>query len=348
MTASSLRLGMEGWFSNEGPENDVIISSRVKLSRNIEGFLFPEKMDSHDSELFSEKITEAVNDMDGYSFYKLNSLKLSERQMLSERHYTKTGASFEGEKYILIRDDEQVVAVFNDTDHVSIKSIKSGLDLRSAYNCCNEIDNCFEEKLNYSFHPKFGYLTAQIPSAGTGMNASVMLFLPAVRRAGKIDKALTEIVRAGLSVRGFVGDGEKGEESLGDMYIIDNQFSIGKTEEELIIQLESITNIIAGYERETRNIIINSDRINMEDEIFRAKGILENCRKITLTEAVRHLSSLKLGKYYNLIDDNITYGKINCLLLRIKKSHIINNNEKNSDEDAVRAEFIRNTLFMRD
>jgi protein arginine kinase len=145
-----------------------------------------------------------------------------------------------------------------------------------------------------------------------------------------------------------VGDGETEEDSLGDMYIIDNQFSIGKTEEALIIQLESITNLIAGYERETRNIIISGDRINMEDEVFRAKGILENCRKITLTEAIRHLSSLKLGKYYNLIDENITYGKINCLLLQIQKSHIIKNNIQNSDEDKVRAEFIQSNLFDKD
>ena len=176
------------------------------------------------------------------------------------------------------------------------------------------------------------------------MNASVMLFLPAIRRVGKIDKTLAEIVRGGLNVRGFTGENDSRENSLGYFYIIDNQFSIGKSEEEFIIQLESITDIIAGYERETRNILIENDRVNIEDEIYRAKGILGNCKKISLTEAIRHLSSLKLGKYYNLIDNNITYSQLSCLLLQIQRSHIKNMGE-NSDEDILRAEYIRNNLF---
>ena len=345
MVNNDFRLSPEGWFSREGREIDVINSSRIRLARNIEGLVFPEKMGSKDFNWFYDKITEETADLTGFGFYNLNALKLQERQMLAERHYLKPGATFSGEQCILIRDDEQVITVFNDSDHIRIKSLQSGLDLRNAYNYCNEMDNLLEEKFTYAVSPKFGYLTSDLTSAGTGMSASVMLFLPAIRRAGKIDKALTEIVRAGLSVKGFVGEGT--EDSLGDLYIIDNQFSMGKTEEETIIQLESITSLIAGYERETRDIIFKSDRVNMEDEVFRAKGILENCRKITLVEAIRHISSLKLGKYYNLIDENITYSEINCLLLQIQKSHLIKSNKKNSDEDTARAEFIRNNSFMK-
>ncbi|MDX9801642.1 MAG: hypothetical protein RBT69_09940 [Spirochaetia bacterium] len=345
MINNELRLASDGWFSREGQEMDVINSSRIRLARNIEELVFPGKMESKDFNWFYDKIIEKTEDLQGYDLYNLNTLKLHDRQLLAERHYLKPGASFTGEQCMLIRDDEQVVTVFNDTDHIRIKSLQSGLDLRKAYNYCNEMDNIFEDKFNYAVSPEFGYLTTDLTSAGTGMSASAMLFLPAIRRAGKIDKALTEIVRAGFSVRGFTG--ENTEESLGDLYIIDNQFSIGQTEEEIIIQLESVTSLIAGYERETREIIFKSDRLNMEDEVFRAKGILENCRKISLIEAIRHLSSLKLGKYYNLIDENITYRGINCLLLQIQKSHLIKNKKKISDEDTARAEFIRNNLFMK-
>lgn len=347
MADDDFRLKSEGWFSTGGPENDVVVSSRVRLARNIDGIVFPEKMTATDNEQLFTIIFNTIGEMKRFRFYNLDSLKLSERILLAERHYIRPGANFEGGQSILVSDDEKALVIFNDTDHIRIKSIKSGLDLREAYNCCNEIDNFLDERVTYAFSPAYGYLTSELLSAGTGMSASVMLFLPAIRRAGKIDKALTEILKSGLSVRGFSGDGISDDESLGDMYIIDNQFSIGKTEEELIRMIESIVTIIIDYERETRNILIESDRINIEDEIFRAKGILENCRKITLAEAVRHLSSLKLGIYYNLIEKNITYSLINCLLLQIQKSHIIRNN-RNSDEDILRAGFIKNRLFGKD
>jgi len=282
--------------------------------------------------------------MYGFSYYNLNDLKTVEREMLAERNYIKPDASFGKGKSILIKDDEDVLVVFNEDDHIKIKSIKSGLNFRKAYNCCNELDNIFDEQFKFAFSIQFGYLTSDISSSGTGMNASVMLFLPAIRRAGKIDKTLTEILRAGLSVRGFTGEAASPEDSSGDLYIIDNQFSIGKSEEEFIIQLESITDIIAGYERETRNILIENDKINIKDEIFRAKGILENCRKISVAEAIRHISSLKLGKYYDLIDKNITYSQLNCLLLKIQRSHIKNMGDTH-DEEILRAEYIRKNLL---
>lgn len=344
MINSDFKINSKGWFSEEGPENDVVVSSKVKLRRNIEGIVFPEKMNKKDSDYLFHEIFSNIKNMHGFNYYNLNNLKIIERQILAERNYIKIGTSFGGEQSILIKDNEEVLVIFNENDHINIKSIKSGMNLRKAYNCCNELDNFFDEKFNFAFSPQFGYLTSDIYFCGTGLNASVMLFLPAIRRAGKIDKTLTEIVRAGLGVRGFTGDASSSEDSLGDLYIIDNQFSMGKTEEEFIIQLENITNIIAGYERETRNILIENDKINIEDEIFRAKGILENCRKITITEAIRHLSSLKLGKYYNLIDKNITYSQLNCLLLQIQRSHIKNKGD-NSDEDILRAEYIRNNLL---
>jgi protein arginine kinase len=344
MVNSNFRVSSNGWFSEEGPKNDVVISSSINLKRNIEGIVFPEKMNKKDVDYLSNEIFNAVKNMYGYSYYNLNNLKIIERQILEERNYIKQDISLGREQSILIKDNEEVIAIFNENDHIKIKSIKSGLNLRNAYNCCNELDNIFDEKFKFAFSTQFGYLTSDISSAGAGMHASVMLFLPAVRRAGKIDKTLAEIVRSGLVVRGFTDENNSCENSMGDLYIIDNQVSIGKSEEEFIVQLESITDIIAGYERETRNIIIESDRVNIEDEIFRAKGILENCRKISQAEAIRHLSSLKLGKYYNLIDKNITYSQLNCLLLKIQRSHI-KNMEDNSSEEILRAEYIRKNLL---
>ena len=346
MENSNFRLSSEGWFSEEGPENDVVISSWINLKRNLEGVVFPEKMNKNDSDYLFSEIHNAVKNMYGFSYYNLNNLKTVEKQVLSERNYIEPYQSLEKEQSILIKDNEDVVVIFNENEHIKIKSIKNGLNLRKAYNCCNEVDNIFDEKFKFAFSTQFGYLTSDISSSGTGMNASVMLFLPAIRRAGKIEKTFTEIMRAGLSVRGFAEEKSpiSYDNTPGDLYIIDNRFSTGKSEEEFIIQLESITDIIAAYERETRNILIENDRNNIEDEIFRAKGILENSRKISLTEAIKHISSLKLGKYYNLIDKDITYSQLNCLLLHIQRSHI-KNMKDNSEEEITRAEYIRNNLL---
>ena len=343
MVNSSFKISPNGWFSEEGPENDVVFSSWINLKRNIDGIVFPEKMEKKDYDYLSSEILKIVKNMYGFNYYNLDNLKTNEREILEERNYIKPGINSGAEQSILIKDNEEVFVIFNENDHIKIKSIKSGLNLKKAYNCCNEIDNIFEEKMKFAFSPQLGYLTSDIYSSGTGLNASVMLFLPAIRRVGKIDKTFTEIMRAGLTVKSFSGGNASAEHSLGDLYIIDNQFSIGKREDEFIVQLESITDIIAGYERKTRNILIENDRNNVEDEIFRAKGILENCRKISLTEAIKHLSSLKLGKYYNLIDKSITYSQLNCLLLQIQRSHI-KNMEDNSDEEIIRAEYIRNNL----
>ncbi|MCL2481154.1 MAG: hypothetical protein FWF38_05540 [Spirochaetaceae bacterium] len=348
MVNSNFKITSRGWFSEEGPENDVVASSWINLKRNIEGIVFSEKMSKRDSDYLFNEIFKAVKNMYGFSYYNFNNLKIIEKQILEERNYIKSGSSLGEEQSILIKDNEEVLAIFNENEHIKIKSLKSGLNLRKAYNCCNELDNIFDEKFKFAFSTQYGYLTSDISSSGTGMNASVMLFLPAIRRANKIDKTLTEIMRAGFAVRGFTEEKNASSsscgDSMGDLYIVDNQFSIGKSEEDFIIQLESMADIIAGYERETRNIIIENDRANIEDEIFRAKGILENCRKITLAEAIKHLSSLKLGKYYNLIDKSITYSQLNCLLLQIQRSHI-KNLEYNSDEEIIRAEYIRNNLL---
>lgn len=352
MIIPKFTLSEEGWFSEEGSENDIVVSSRVRFDRNLESFAFPERMKTSDFDLFSKKIIFVAGQMADYRFYPINHLELTERQLLVERHYVKPEISFNKEQFILIKENEEVVVLFNDTDHIRIKSIKSGLDLRSAYNACNNIDNFFEEIFDYAWSSKYGYLTSNIAEAGSGMSASVMLFLPGIRRAGKLEEVLSEVVRAGFDIKGFSLSGEEGGKSshidkttsFGDIYIVENRFSMGKNEEEIIVWLENITNIIGNYERETRDILAKNDRISLEDEFYRANGILENARKISYEEAVKHLSSLKMGKYYNFSPNNITYGKINCLLNQIQKSHILKSSIAKSDENVLRAEYIRNNL----
>ncbi len=343
MEGKKLKLLENGWFNEQGAENDVVVSSRVRLCRNIENIVFPAKMDKETEEKFFYLINDSVSSFDGGGFFKLSSLSFDEKKMLSERSYIKAGAAFEREQYIYIPDGEEFIVIFNDTDHIRIKSLKGGLDLRSAYNNCNHADNILEEKIYYSFSTQFGYRTSSLTDTGTGLNCSVMLFLPAIVRLGKIEKVLKEIVQSGLSVSGFVSDDES---SSGDLYIIENQFAIGESEEEIIRRLESISVMLTDHEREARRILYRNEKASLEDEILRSLGILKYCRLLTLNEAVKNLSLLKLGKYLNIINEEyITYSMLNCLLIGIKKAHLKDKLKDIENEDEKRAEFVKTKLF---
>ena len=338
-----LRLNNKGWYCENGAENDVVVFSRIYLNRNIEKTVFPSKMDSETEKKFYSQVESAVEVLDSGNLYSFSDLDYEDRNILSERHYIKAGASFEREPAVFVPDDEKYLVFFNLEDHIRIESLRGGLDLRKTYNNCNLVDNQLEEQLTYSYSNQFGYLTSSLTNAGTGMNCSVMLFLPAITRTGKIDRVMKDVVQSGLAVTGFVGEGEK---SSGDLYVIENQFSIGETEENIIRRIESISTMIIDYERESRDFIYRKEKNILEDEVMRAYGALKYCRILPINEAIDNLSLLKLGKYLSIINEgNITYCKINCLLIEIQKAHLNRAVSGDEEEDIKRAEFVKNRLF---
>jgi protein arginine kinase len=341
--SDKLNLQKSGWFDENGSENDVIVSSRICLSRNIKKTLFPSKMDRITEEYFYDTVKDAVRRLGEGTLVKISALDHTEKKLLSERRYIKSGASFEREPSIFVPDNEKYVIVFNQKDHIRIKSFKGGLDLRTAYNTCNNVDNILEEKLTFAWSEKFGYLTSSLTETGTGMKSSVMLYLPAIVRNGKIDKVMKDVVQAGLSVTGFVGEGEN---SSGDLYIIENQFSMGETEENIIKKIETVSLMLTDFERDSRNFLYRKDPDSLEDEIMRAYGLLKYCRKLSIYEAEKNLSLLKLGKYLNIINEgSITYSLINCLLIEIQKAHLNKAVDKYDDTDMKRAEIVKTKLF---
>ena len=340
---SKFKLNNNAWFNEKGSENDVIVFSRITLNRNIENTVFPSNMDNETEADFYSRIKEAVDNLENGNLYNFSLLDYDDIKMLSERHYIKGGASFQRDPAVYIPDDEKFLILFNQDDHLSIEALKGGLDLRTAFNNCNLVDNLLEESLNYAYSSQFGYLTSSITNAGTGMKCSVMMFLPAISRNGKIDKVMKDVVQSGLSVTGFVGEGDS---SSGDLYIIENQFSIGETEEEIIKRIESISTMITDYERESREFLYKKEGNLLDDEILRAYGTLKYCRILPVNEAINNLSLLKLGKYLNIINgDNITYCNINCLLIEIQKAHLNKAVPGDKETDVKRAELVKVRLF---
>ena len=340
-----LKLNEKGWFCENGAENDVVVFSRICLNRNIEKTVFPSKMDSETEKIFYREIENAVEVLESGILYNFSSLDYDDRKILSERHYIKGGASFERNPAVFVSDDEKYLVFFNLEDHIKIESLKGGLDLRKAYNNCNLADNQLEEKLTYSYSNQFGYLTSSLTNTGTGMNCSVMLFLPAITRTGKIERVMKDVIQSGLAVTGFVGEGES---SSGDLYLIENQFAIGETEEDIIKRLESISTMIIDYERESRDFLYRKEGKTLEDEVMRAYGALKYCRILPINEAIDNLSLLKLGKYLSIINEgSITYCKINCLLIEIQKAHLNRVVSGEEEADIKRAELVKTRLFER-
>ena len=338
-----LALNNSGWFNENGAENDVIVYSRICLSRNIEKTVFPSGMNKKAADLFYKSIEDVLENIGDGRMYHFSQLDYDDKKLLAERHYIKSGPSFEGDPSVFIPDDEKYLIVFNREDHIRIKSFKGGLDLRTAYNSCNLIDNLLEENLTYAYSQKFGYLTASLTDAGTGMKCAVMLFLPAIIRNGSIDKVMKDVVQAGLSVTGFVGEGE---DSSGDLYIIENQFSMGESEENIIKKIENISAMLTDYERESREFLYRKEGAELEDEILRAYGILKYCRMLKINEAIKNLSLLKLGKYLNIInEESITYCGINCLLIEVQKAHLNRADSVDEEADIKRARIIKEKLF---
>jgi protein arginine kinase len=236
-----------------------------------------------------------------------------------------------------------VSIMINEEDHMRIQTIGQGMCLKECWEEADKIDDMLEEKLDYAFDTELGYITSCPTNIGTGMRASVMLHLPALSITNQIEKLIYGISQLGVAVRGVYGEGTK---SIGHLYQVSNQGTLGASEETLVDKISQIVLQIVDKEKSTRELLKNKNIDVIEDEIFRSYGILTNARSITTDEAMKLLSMLKLGKEMNIIDraDGID---LYSLMVSVQPNNIMTH-EKNQlspkDRDRKRAELIRNEL----
>lgn len=331
------------WYLQSGKQSDVAISTRVRFSRNINGYKF--NLNKQELEELESKIKMSIYEIGyGLRFLYLKDMDEITKQSLVEKNlitpeYIKqrnnTGA-------ILINDEENICILIGEEDHLKIQIYSSGLEIENTLNFAIELDKKIEEVLGYCVSKKYGYLTSGPNNVGTGLKISVMLHLPVLDKTGNTKKVFQAINNFGVDIKGIYG--ENGN-IVGGLYQISNKQTLGISENEIAKNIEIITQKIIDQERKARKLIANNG-IELEDEIYRAYGIFANCKKISLEEAIELLSLIKLGVDLGILDE-VTDMQVQKLYLYIKPANMqkyLGEQLGKIDREIKRAEVIKQIL----
>jgi len=310
------------WLRGDGPEAMIVFSSRVRLARNLKEFVFPPWAQSYILKSVVEKVLKAVKRAiyfkDVY-YIEIGELSSLERDFLLERHLISQEFSKGGKERFLVVEKKEILSLMvNEEDHLRIQTIFSGLQLREAWDLINKVDDALGENIDYAFSPQWGYLTACPTNTGTGMRASCMLHLPALVISGKINELLKEISRLGLVARGLYGEGT---EAQGDFFQVSNQVTLGLSEPQIIDNVGRVVREVVNQERRIREVLLKRNKVQIEDEVGRAYGILTHAHLIDTKTAMNLLSRLRLGVGLNLLP-KIKTAVLNELLFLIAPAHI--------------------------
>jgi protein arginine kinase len=353
---------MKGWMREAVGENtpaeptestgSVVISSRLRLARNLAAFPYPGRCPADQENECRERILDAFRGLpnaEDFTILDLDQLTSLERRILFERNLVSQGYSVEKHRSLVVSSDESITALIGDEDHVRLVGMKPGPGLDTLLSRLDGLDEQLEGPLQYAVSAEWGYLNTAITNLGTGLKASMMLHLPALAMSGLIKRAVKASAQLGLSIRGFYSESM---ESLGDMYIIANEITIGLAEKEIIGNLGRIAVQLAGYENRTREELMEKRRVDIEDRVYRAWGLLTWCRYLTHREAIEALSALRLGVSLGLVE-SVDTSTITALLFLSQKSHIQRVLQSHADAadakliDYTRAKIMREALMQR-
>jgi len=335
------------WLRGSGPESDIVISSRIRLARNLADYPFITKATDQDRSRIEKILREAVmgiDQPDRLMYLDVERLPTLDRQFLVERHLiSREHAESHGARAVAIDVDETYSIMINEEDHLRIQVMHSGLDLQSTWDQINRIDDIIEQRVTYAFHPRLGYLTACPTNVGTGIRVSVMLHLPGLVLARQIEKVFRSLQKISLAVRGLYGEGSQ---AMGDFYQISNQVTLGRSEQDIIKQVGDIVPVIINYERQAREFLVRESHENLHDRVSRAYGILRTAQTISSEETMSLLSSVRMGVNLGLIED-LEIPTVNELFIQTQPAHLqkITGTELDSaDRNIERARFLRQHL----
>ncbi len=335
------------WLKGTGPNSDIVISSRVRLARNLDNTPFPHWANKKQSKQSLETIASAsanINYLKNTTVFKLVDLDSIDKQFLVERHLMSYEHAQKTDSKAVIVDDEEIISIMaNEEDHLRIQVIQSGFNLFESWNIINKIDDCLSKEIPFAYSSEWGYLTACPTNTGTGMRGSVMLHLPALVMSNQINNVLAAISKLSFTTRGLYGEGTQ---ATGNLFQISNQVSLGHTEEELIENINSLIRQIIDQENQARQGLLANNTAVLEDKIKRSFGILKSAHIITSQETTELLSLVRLGIDLGMIKD-IDRRNVNELFIITQPAHLqkLENKKLTAQErDVKRAELIRNKL----
>lgn len=333
------------WMNDDGPINEIILSSRVRLARNINKIPFPSIVKREEAENVIKQVKEAYeSENKDFDFFDMKNTSTVQKQVLLENHLISPDLMKKVEgSGALISNDKCVSIMINEEDHIRIQTIYGGLQIRKAWKEASKIDDILEKNVQYAFDENWGYLTSCPTNVGTGMRASVMVHLPALNISGNINKILQAVVHLGLTIRGLYGEGT---DIVGNVFQISNQITLGRSEEEIVENLTAVTNQIIEKEKEARSLLISNSKIQIEDKIWRSWGLMKNARMMQSYECLRLISDIRLGVDLGILP-KIPLGILNEIMIetqsaniQIKYDHELNATAR----DIIRAEIVRNKL----
>ncbi|MCD4831638.1 MAG: protein arginine kinase [Anaerohalosphaeraceae bacterium] len=336
------------WFKGGGPLSDIVISSRIRLARNLAGFNFITKCtDQQKQEILSrlKEIILGLETLGDLFFIDIGQGDQVERDFLIERHLiSKNLASGIGARGVVIAKNELFGAMINEEDHLRMQVLGSGLDVKNCWQKINEIDNLISEKVKYAFSSKYGYLTACPTNVGTGIRVSVMLHLPGLKMTEHLKKMIEAVREMNLTVRGLFGEGT---EAVGDFFQVSNQVTLGVSEEKIVNDFGNIIiPKIVEYEKQAREQLLSRNINLLDDKISRALALLKNAKLISSHEALFLLSNLRLGINMGRIKD-ISISTINDLFMLTQPAHLQMNSGHSltaAQRDMLRAQTLKSRL----
>lgn len=339
------------WLRGNGPHSDIVMSSRIRLARNLADFPFIGRCNDIDRANIESTVRERLTSQAAFedlNFFNVATLDGLDRQLLVERQLiSRELSNGQGARAVAIDPLEQLSLMVNEEDHLRIQVMKSGLDLDLAWEQINQVDDDIESSLTYAYHPKLGYLTACPTNVGTGMRVSVLVHLPALVITHQIEKVFRSLQKINLVVRGLYGEGTQ---AMGDFYQISNQITLGKDEPTILDQVSDVIPFVIDYERKARQFLLDEKQNDLFDRVSRAYGTLQTAQQISSEETMYLLSRVRMGVNLGLID-NLEIPDINQLFLRTQPAHLQKIREKTMDTEGrnvERAIYLREQLKPED
>jgi protein arginine kinase len=310
------------WLRRTGPEEHIVVSSRARYARNLSRIPFPMRARPEELSEVISRVTKAIDDsprfVGGIRYY-LTEIKALERNFLKENHLISVEMEKGGEnRAIFLSADATLAVMVNEEDHLRMFALEGGFQPYEVLNRLTAVEDELNSALHFAFSPKFGYLTACPTNTGTGLRTSVMLHLPALAMTKKLAELMKSMPQLGLTVRGFYGENS---ENMGDFFQISNEITLGKDEAEIVQRLTNVVEQVIQREEQMRHLLFEQNRVTIEDEVWRAYGLLTNARVMNSQEAVQLLSKLRLGIDRGYFD-HLTHNELNRLIIEVQPGHL--------------------------
>jgi protein arginine kinase len=335
------------WLRGSGPEADIVMSSRIRLARNLAAFPFTNRASAHQKADLEALLRDRIAKLEPevkLEYLSIANLPALDRQFLIERQLiSREIASAEGPRGVAIDERETISLMINEEDQLRLQVIRSGLSLDEAWQVIDRVDDQLEQRVTYAFSEDLGYLTACPTNVGTGMRGSVLLHLPALGWTKQIEKVFRALQKINLAVRGLYGEGSR---ASGDFYQISNQVTLGKSEITILSEIREVIPEIIKYERHARSTLLRENRQMLHDRVSRAFGTLSSATMMTSEETMDLLSSVRLGIHLGLLEE-VAIPTVNELFLNSQPAHLqklMGNMLDGEERNAARARYLRTRL----